>query len=43
MKATWNGAVIAESNDTIIVEKNHYFPRASVRMDLLQESPTPYN
>lgn len=30
MKAIWNGAVIAESNDTIIVEGNHYFPRKSI-------------
>ncbi|WVT82088.1 DUF427 domain-containing protein [Pengzhenrongella phosphoraccumulans] len=28
MQATWNGATIAESNDTIIIEGNHYFPRA---------------
>ncbi len=26
MKATWNGAVIAESNATVVVEGNHYFP-----------------
>ena len=25
-RATWNGAVIAESDDTVIVEGNHYFP-----------------
>jgi uncharacterized protein (DUF427 family) len=30
MKAIWNGAVIAESDDTIVVEGNHYFPRESV-------------
>ena len=33
--ATWNGTVIAESDDTIVVEGNHYFPRADVRADLL--------
>ena len=27
MKATWNGATIAESDDTVVVEGNHYFPR----------------
>ncbi|MEM1144640.1 MAG: DUF427 domain-containing protein, partial [Pseudomonadota bacterium] len=27
MKATWNGEVIAESDETIVVESNHYFPR----------------
>ncbi len=30
MKAIWNGAVVAESEDTIVVEGNHYFPRESV-------------
>jgi uncharacterized protein (DUF427 family) len=39
-KATWNGAVIAESDDTVIVEGNHYFPRSSVRQDLLRDSGT---
>ena len=37
-KATWNGEVIAESKDTIIIEGNHYFPPESVRKDFLQES-----
>ena len=40
MKATWNGEVIAESNDTVVVEGNHYFPRSSVREDVLVESAT---
>lgn len=30
MKATWNGTVIAESDDTVVVENNHYFPRAAL-------------
>ena len=30
MKAIWNGAVIAESNETIVVEGNHYFPREAI-------------
>ncbi|MCY7308569.1 MAG: DUF427 domain-containing protein [Rhodoferax sp.] len=30
MKATWNGAVIAQSDDTVLVEGNHYFPEASL-------------
>jgi uncharacterized protein (DUF427 family) len=38
MKAVWNGAVVAESSDTVIVEGNHYFPRASVNMALLEPS-----
>jgi uncharacterized protein (DUF427 family) len=40
MKAVWNGAVIAESDDTVVVEGNHYFPLASVKMDLLTPSTT---
>ena len=30
MKATWNGAVIAQSDDTVLVEGNHYFPAESL-------------
>ncbi|HEX7823323.1 MAG TPA: DUF427 domain-containing protein, partial [Mycobacterium sp.] len=30
MKAIWNGAVIAESDDTVVVEGNHYFPKDSI-------------
>ena len=30
MKATWNGAVIAESDDTVVLEGNHYFPESSL-------------
>jgi uncharacterized protein (DUF427 family) len=29
-KATWNGAVIADSDDTVVVEGNHYFPEDSL-------------
>ncbi|ETK30534.1 DUF427 domain-containing protein [Microbispora corallina] len=39
-KATWNGAVIAESDDTVVVEGNHYFPREAVDASLLRESDT---
>lgn len=42
MKATWNGAVIAESNETIIIEGNQYFPPASVHRENLVPSDTPY-
>jgi uncharacterized protein (DUF427 family) len=38
VQAVWNGEVIAESDDTVVVEGNHYFPRASVREDVLRES-----
>ncbi len=40
MKAIWNGQVIAESSDTIVVEGNHYFPLESVNRALLEDSPT---
>jgi uncharacterized protein (DUF427 family) len=30
MKATWNGAVIAQSDDTVLVEGNHYFPASAL-------------
>ena len=40
VKATCNGQVIAESDDTVVVEGNHYFPRDSVRADALQPSAT---
>ena len=30
MRATWNGAVIAESDDIVVVEGNHYFPESSL-------------
>ena len=36
--ASWNGTVIAESDDTVVVEGNHYFPRASLRDGVLVES-----
>jgi len=38
MKAIWNGTVIAESDDTVIVEGNHYFPRDSVKPEYLRDS-----
>ena len=36
--ATWNGAVIAESDDIVTVEGNAYFPRDAVREDVLRPS-----
>jgi len=38
MKAIWNNQVIAESNDTIVVENNHYFPKESVKPEYLKSS-----
>ncbi len=40
MKAIWNGHIIAESDDTVVVENNHYFPRESVRTDFVTSSDT---
>ena len=40
MKAIWNGTVIAESDNTIVVEQNHYFPPESVKRELLTDSYT---
>jgi uncharacterized protein (DUF427 family) len=38
MKAVWNGTVIADSQDTVVVEGNHYFPLESVNAALLEPS-----
>ena len=38
MKAVWRDTVIAESDDTVVVEGNHYFPRTSVRDELVRPS-----
>ena len=40
MKAIWNNTVIAESDDTVVVERNHYFPLASVNAQYLKPSDT---
>ncbi|GHB80703.1 DUF427 domain-containing protein [Persicitalea jodogahamensis] len=40
MTATWNNQTIAESDDTIVVENNHYFPVETVKSEYLQESDT---
>jgi uncharacterized protein (DUF427 family) len=37
-KAEWNGTVIAQSDATVIVEGNHYFPPDAVRSEYLQPS-----
>ena len=38
MKAVWNGAVLAESEETQVVEGNHYFPPSSVRDEYFEPS-----
>ena len=40
VKAIWNGAVLAESDQTIIVEGNHYFPPCSINKQYFRESQT---
>ena len=40
MRAIWNGTVIAESDDTVVVESNHYFPADSVVDGVLLPSDT---
>lgn len=40
IRATWNGAVVAESDDTVVIEGNHYFPPEAVDRRYLQESET---
>lgn len=37
-KAVWNGVVLAESTDTVIVEGNHYFPVGSLNQEFFTES-----
>ena len=38
MKAIWNDVIIAESEDTIVVENNHYFPAHAVKTEYLVTS-----
>jgi uncharacterized protein (DUF427 family) len=40
VRAKWNGAVLAESDKTQVVEGNHYFPLESVKTELLRPSDT---
>ncbi len=40
MKAIWNGAVLAESNSTEVVEGNHYFPADSIKREYFKPSAT---
>ncbi len=40
MKAIWNGQVLAESDKTIVVENNHYFPKDSINMEFFKDSST---
>ena len=38
MRAIWNNAVLAESDDTVVVEGNHYFPSDAIRGEFFRPS-----
>jgi uncharacterized protein (DUF427 family) len=40
MKAVWKHAILAESDDTVIVEGNHYFPVNALRREFFEPSAT---
>ena len=40
MKAIWNNKVIADSDETIVIEGNHYFPEGSIKREYFKESTT---
>ena len=40
MKAVWNGATLAETDKTVVVEGNHYFPPEAVKREYFQSSST---
>ena len=43
MKAIWNDTIIAESNDTLMIENNHYFPPNSIKKEFFKPSNTHTN
>ena len=40
MKAIWNDEILAESDNTIIIENNHYFPPESIKPEFFKKSDT---
>ena len=40
MKAIWNNTVLAESDETIVIEGNHYFPPESIKKEFFKENDT---
>ncbi len=40
MKAVWNNQVLAESDETIVVENNHYFPPETIKQEFFKQSST---
>lgn len=43
MKAIWNEKVLAESDDTLVIENNHYFPAESIKKEYFKSSDTHTN
>ena len=43
MKAIWNNQVIAESDTTVVIENNHYFPANSIKKEYFKHSDTQTN
>ena len=40
VKAIWNDTIIAESDDTVVVEGNHYFPADAIKSEYFKQSQT---
>ena len=40
MKAIWNGATLAESDETVVIEGNHYFPADAIHKEFFRASET---
>lgn len=40
MKAVWNNKTIAESNETLVIENNHYFPADSIKKEFFKNNGT---
>lgn len=40
MKATWNNKILAESDETIVIENNHYFPADTINKEFFKSSDT---
>lgn len=40
MKALWNDKILAESDKTIVIENNHYFPSDSINTEFFRKSNT---
>ncbi len=43
MKAIWNNQIVAESDNTVVIENNHYFPHDSINKDFFKPSNTHTN